>query len=435
VLDKLEKNLQNNFPKLLKSNLLIAISGGIDSVVLAHLMHTLDCTIGFAHCNFQLRGSESDADALFVKELADTLSATAFIKKMDTESYSKEKGVSIQMAARELRYDWFEEIATTHAYDYILTAHHKEDVLETFLINLTRGTGIDGLTGIPKKNGKIRRPLLCFSRQEITDYAQQNKIAWREDKSNASTKYLRNKIRHDIVPILKEINPKLLDNFDKTLKHLNESNSIIKDRIESLKRHVTSIDKEGVLNISVRKIKELKNPKANLYELLKPYGFMNSKDVSQLLKAQSGKQVFSKTHRLIKNREALLLTELKTDDQNYHVIPENSVAIKTPLHLEFAMVKQQGTNNTKTAYIDKNLLNDRLIVRKHQKGDYFYPIGMQGKKKISKYFKDEKLSLLEKEQTWLLCNGNEIIWVIGRRLDNRYKVTSDTQSIFEIKYY
>ncbi len=435
MLDKLEKNLQNNFPKLLKSNILIAISGGIDSVVLTHLLHSLGCTIGLAHCNFQLRGSESDADALFVKKLADTLSATAFIKKMDTENYSKNKGVSIQMAARELRYDWFEEIATTHAYDYILTAHHKEDVLETFLINLTRGTGLDGLIGIPKKNGKIRRPLLCFSREEITDYAEQNKIAWREDKSNASTKYLRNKIRHDIVPILKDINPKLLDNFDKTLKHLNESNAIIKDRIESLKRHVVSIDEEGVLNISVRKIKELKNPKANLYELLKPYGFMNSKDVSQLLKAQSGKQVFSKTHRLIKNRETLLLTELKNEDQNYLIIPENSTEIKTPLHLEFATVKQQGTNNTKTAYIDKNLLNDRLIVRKHQKGDYFYPIGMQGKKKISKYFKDEKLSLLEKEKTWLLCNGNEIVWVIGRRLDNRYKVTNGTQAIFEIKQH
>lgn len=435
MLDKLEKNLQNNFPKLLKSNILIAISGGIDSVVLTHLLHSLGCTIGLAHCNFQLRGSESDADALFVKKLADTLSATAFIKKMDTENYSKNKGVSIQMAARELRYDWFEEIATTHAYDYILTAHHKEDVLETFLINLTRGTGLDGLIGIPKKNGKIRRPLLCFSRGEITDYAEQNKIAWREDKSNASTKYLRNKIRHDIVPILKDINPKLLDNFDKTLKHLNESNAIIKDRIESLKRHVVSIDEEGVLNISVRKIKELKNPKANLYELLKPYGFMNSKDVSQLLKAQSGKQVFSKTHRLIKNRETLLLTELKNEDQNYLIIPENSTEIKTPLHLEFATVKQQGTNNTKTAYIDKNLLNDRLIVRKHQKGDYFYPIGMQGKKKISKYFKDEKLSLLEKEKTWLLCNGNEIVWVIGRRLDNRYKVTNGTQAIFEIKQH
>ena len=435
MLDKLEKNLQNNFPNLQKSRILIAISGGIDSVVLAHLMHTLECTIGFAHCNFQLRGSESDADAVFVRKLADTLSATSFIKKMDTESYAKEKGVSIQMAARELRYDWFEEIANAHAYDYILTAHHKEDVLETFLINLTRGTGLDGLTGIPKKNGKIRRPLLCFSREEITAYAQQNKIAWREDKSNASTKYLRNKIRHDIVPILKDINPKLLDNFDKTLKHLNESHAIISDRIESLKRHVFSIDEAGVLSISIRKIKELKNSKANLYELLKPYGFSNSKDVSQLLKAQSGKQIFSKTHRLIKNREVLLLTELKNDAQNYHIIPENSSEIKTPIHLEFATVEQQGTNNTKTAYIDKNLLNDRLIVRKHQKGDYFYPIGMQGKKKISKYFKDEKLSLLEKEKTWLLCNGNEIVWIIGRRLDNRYKVTNDTHYIIEIKQH
>ncbi|MGB2128928.1 MAG: tRNA lysidine(34) synthetase TilS [Flavicella sp.] len=435
MLDKFRKQLQKSFPKLQKSNVLIAISGGIDSVVLAHLMHHFNGSIGFAHCNFQLREKESDADELFVKQLAETLSVTAFTKKFDTIVYAKEKGLSIQMAARELRYAWFEEIASTHSYEYILTAHHKEDVLETFIINLTRGTGLDGLLGIPKKNGKIRRPLLNFTRQEIADYAQTNDIEWREDKSNASSKYLRNKIRHDIVPTLKEINPKILDNFDKTLKHLNESNSIVKDRVESLKRHVMSIDDEGVLSISIRKINELKNPKANLYELLKPYGFSNSKDVTQLLKAQSGKQLFSKTHRLIKDREQLLLTTLKNNGENYHAITEDTKEINTPIHLEFNTVKKLGVSNKNTAYIDKNLLNDTLIVRKHQKGDYFYPIGMQGKKKISKYFKDEKLSLLEKEETWLLCNGNEIVWVIGRRLDNRYKVTTQTQSIFEIKYH
>jgi len=413
---------------------LIAISGGIDSVVLAHLMQHIACKTSFAHCNFKLRAKESDLDATFVKNLGSYLSIPVHVKKFETKSYATEKGLSIQMAARELRYDWFQQIATEHNYDYILTAHHKDDNLETFLINLTRGTGLDGLTGIPKKNDNILRPLLSFSRAELLAYADSNEIKWREDQSNSATKYLRNKIRHDVVPILKELNPSLLNSFEKTLKNLQESQQLIQDRIESLKPHVFSMREDGIQTISIKKIKELKSPKANLYELLKPYGFGNWKDISSLLKAQSGKQLFSKTHRLIKDREVLLLSPLQKQDTSFYVVDRSVKKLETPIKLALKKVAKIDDVDDAIAYIDKSLLNERLVVRKYQKGDYFYPIGMQGKKKVSKYFKDEKLSLLEKEATWLLCNGNEIVWVIGRRLDNRYKVTKDTQSILKITY-
>ncbi len=414
--------------------MLIAISGGIDSVVLAHLMQHIACKTSFAHCNFKLRAKESDLDATFVKNLGSYLSIPVHVKKFETKSYATEKGLSIQMAARELRYDWFQQIATEHNYDYILTAHHKDDNLETFLINLTRGTGLDGLTGIPKKNDNILRPLLSFSRAELLAYADSNEIKWREDQSNSATKYLRNKIRHDVVPILKELNPSLLNSFEKTLKNLQESQQLIQDRIESLKPHVFSMREDGIQTISIKKIKELKSPKANLYELLKPYGFGNWKDISSLLKAQSGKQLFSKTHRLIKDREVLLLSPLQKQDTSFYVVDRSVKKLETPIKLALKKVAKIDDVDDAIAYIDKSLLNERLVVRKYQKGDYFYPIGMQGKKKVSKYFKDEKLSLLEKEATWLLCNGNEIVWVIGRRLDNRYKVTKDTQSILKITY-
>lgn len=206
--------------------MLIAISGGIDSVVLAHLMQHIACKTSFAHCNFKLRAKESDLDATFVKNLGSYLSIPVHVKKFETKSYATEKGLSIQMAARELRYDWFQQIATEHNYDYILTAHHKDDNLETFLINLTRGTGLDGLTGIPKKNDNILRPLLSFSRAELLAYADSNEIKWREDQSNSATKYLRNKIRHDVVPILKELNPSLLNSFEKTLKKSSGKSAI-----------------------------------------------------------------------------------------------------------------------------------------------------------------------------------------------------------------
>jgi len=434
VLKHFEKYLDNKLPFLKKSKVLIAISGGIDSTVLTFLTHGLkmDCTL--AHCNFKLRASESDLDEIFVKKLGVFLNIPTITTSFDTQKYASENGISTQMAARDLRYNWFKKLLKEKEIDYVLTAHHKEDVLETFLINFTRGTGLDGLLGIPEINGAIIRPLLNFTREDISKYAKKNKIEWREDKSNQSTKYLRNKIRHTVIPILKELNPNLLKTFEKTQKNLHESHLLIDEYIGTLKKEILSQDKDGNTKISINKIKSLKHPKAHLYELLKPYGFKSWKDITSLIKAQTGKQLFSKSHRLIKNREEFLLSKINDGSKDINIIPIDIKSIDSPIQLTFKEVDLNEVFNSYSAYIDKNLLNNTLVLRKWEKGDYFYPIGMKGKKKLSKFFKDEKLSLLEKENTWLLCSGNEIVWVIGKRLDNRYKITKKTKSILKITY-
>ncbi|HEX9825611.1 MAG TPA: tRNA lysidine(34) synthetase TilS, partial [Flavobacteriaceae bacterium] len=234
MLQKLRDHINSRLPFLAKSKCLVAISGGMDSVVLAHLCHKMEIDIALAHCNFNLRGDESDADEDFVLQLAEDLNLEVFIESFDTEAYAKTHKLSTQMAARELRYAWFDDLMEQLHFDYVLTAHHADDNLETFLINLSRGTGLEGLTGIPEINGNIVRPLLPFSRQELEYYAIKNKLKWREDSSNIATKYLRNKLRHEVIPTLKEINPQILQNFNKTLSFLQDSNEIMEDCIASV---------------------------------------------------------------------------------------------------------------------------------------------------------------------------------------------------------
>jgi len=433
MLQKLANITQQNFPFLKEKKLLIAISGGIDSVVLTHLLSALNFNISLAHCNFNLRNTESDLDTVFVKKVAKELKIKCFTTSFETKKIAQENKESTQVAARNLRYNWFQEILEAHNFDYVLTAHHADDNLETFLINLTRGSGLDGFTGIPEINGNIIRPLLKFSRIEILSYAKENKLSWREDKSNAATKYVRNKIRHKILPVLKEINPSLLDTFSKTLENLKESKQLIDDSIEEISKKVI-LKEHGVVKFRIHEIQQLSNPKAYLYELLKGHNFTEFKDIYNLLAAQSGKQVFSKTHALLKDREFLILSEVailneqqKTQELAFH-ISEDLCKITDPIQLTFEKVTAQSVQNKSTIYVSKESLTFPLIVRKWQNGDYFYPEGMQGKKKLSKYFKDEKLSLLEKQNTWLLCNADDtIIWIIGMRKDNRYSLKSNLE--------
>jgi tRNA(Ile)-lysidine synthase len=433
MLQKFKEHININFPFLKDKKLLLAISGGVDSVVLAHLFSELNFNISLAHCNFQLREKESDLDEGFVKLLSQKTANQIFTIKFDTEKFASKNKFSTQIAARELRYNWFQEIIKKHGFDYVLTAHHADDNLETFLINLTRGSGLDGFTGIPKINENIVRPLLAFSREEILAYAETNTIDWREDASNATTKYIRNKIRHQVLPVLKEINPNLLETFAKTIENLQESKQIIEDRIADISSEAVN-SKYDILKINIEKINQLSNPKAYLYQLLKEYSFTEWNDVSNLLSAQSGKQIFSKTHRLIKDRAFLLLSKnVISNEKELFLIDESQSEITHPIHLNFEVVQQKFTENKQTIYVDKDLLKYPLIVRKWQNGDYLYPLGMQGKKKLSKYFKDEKLSLLEKENTWLLCNSeNEIIWVLNYRQDNRFSLKNTSNNILKI---
>jgi tRNA(Ile)-lysidine synthase len=300
---------------------------------------------------------------------------------------------------------------------------------------LTRGSGLDGFTGIPKINGNIVRPLLAFSREEILAYAKANNIKWREDASNASIKYIRNKIRHQIVPVLKEINPNVLETFSKTSEHLQQSKQIIEDRIANISAKIITSE-NSILKIDIDKIRQLSHSKAYLYQLLKEYNFTEWNDVYSLLSAQSGKQVYSKTHRLLKDRAFLMLSKIDDDENRQEkicLVSENHKEITNPISLSFNIVQQIAIEDKQHIYVDKDLLKYPLIVRKWQNGDYFYPSGMQGKKKLSKYFKDEKFSLLQKENTWLLCNANnEIIWIINHRQDRRLSVKNSSKNILKI---
>jgi len=431
MLHNLAQHIQKNLPLLEGKKLLIAVSGGIDSVVLTHLLHCLKFSVSIAHCNFNLREKDSDLDEQFVINLGKNLNIKTFTKSFNIS----EKG-SIQVLARNLRYQWFKELMQENAFNYVLTAHHADDNLETFLINLSRGSGLEGLTGIPAINNNIARPLLPFSRQEILDYATTNKLSWREDKSNATTKYTRNKIRHKIAPVLKEINPSFLENFTKTISHLKGSKQIIEDHIETVSLKTTTKE-NAILKIDITKILTLSNPKAYLYELLKDFNFTDWNVLLKLLSAQSGKKIYSETHLLLKDRNFLLLQkkEVSNDKITRYFITEKDTKITHPISLNLKQVSKSTANTLETIYVDKESLNFPLSVRKWEHGDFFYPTGMTGKKKVSKYFKDKKISLLEKENIWLLCNNNnDIIWVMNHRVDRRFSVTKNTSEILKISF-
>jgi len=434
MLEKFKKHVNQNLPFLTKGKLLLAISGGIDSVILAHLLHKMQLDFSLAHCNFKLRYEDSDKDAAFVTDIAEKLGVKYHAIEFDTTSYAEEKKLSTQMAARELRYDWFDELISQYNYDYVLTAHHTNDNIETVLINLTRGSGLQGLTGIPEVNGNIVRPLLPFSRAEIEQYTIANNISWREDESNQSTKYFRNKIRHEVVPVLEELNPSVLETFNTHLSYLKLEKKVLDNHFEEVKNEV-SFFKGDLFKIDINKLKKHIEYKAYLYYMLKGCFFSEWSDIERLMSGQSGKFVNSKTHRLIKDRDFLLLEEKSLHLRELKVeISEGITKIDKPISLSFELVNQVGLSTKNSIYVNADSLEYPLYLRKKEEGDSFFPFGMKGKKKISKYFKDEKMSLIEKESSWLLTDvKGAVIWVVGRRADDRFKVVAKTKRILKIK--
>lgn len=431
MLTKFQHHITTNFSQLRDKKLLLAVSGGVDSMVLLDLFYKLRFDICVAHCNFQLRGTESDGDEMLVRETCQDSYIPYFIETFDTTEFANENKLSIQLAARKLRYDWFQEIISL-GFDYVLTAHHLDDNVETFLINFTRGTGLEGLTGIPAQNGNIIRPLLPFSRLEIENYALEKNIQWREDSSNASDKYFRNKLRHDIVPILKELNTGFLDSFQNTLNHLQQAESLVNDASKLVFEKVVE-EKENHIEIHLKPLFEFKNYKAYLYQWLKDYGFSAWNDIYDLVEAQSGKQVFSETHFLLKDREKLILSERKLSNNSaIFIIDSLDSKVNIPLKLRFSKAVNIFETHSNCIFVDENKLKFPLTIRKWREGDYFYPSGMNGKKKLSKYFKDEKYSLLDKENQWLLCSEDQIVWVIGKRADSRFTTKETTQNNIKI---
>lgn len=434
MLQKLQNYINSNLSFLKEKKLLLAVSGGIDSMVLVYLCHQLNLDFAVAHCNFQLRGNESDDDEKFVKSQMEKLQIPLFIQKFDTKNVAETQKLSIQIAARNLRYDWFYKLMKENDFNYILTAHHLDDSIETFLINFTRGSGLDGLTGIPEQNDKIVRPLLIFSRNEIEIFAKENQIAWREDSSNSSDKYLRNKLRHDVIPILKELNPSLISSFENTIKNLKQSQSLVDDASKTVYENVAS-EKENQTVFDLAQLMKYPNYQAYLFHWLSDFGFTDWNSVYDLVSAQSGKQVMSDSHVLLKNRNTLLLFLRKENSEEViYQIDKAQKQVKVPLNLTFCNVSDISVQSTNVIFVDEEKLQFPLTIRKWKEGDFFQPFGMKGKKKVSKFFKDEKLSMLEKSEIWLLCSNDKIVWIIGKRQDDRFKITETTTKITQINY-
>lgn len=434
MLQKIQKHITQNFSFLKRKKILLATSGGLDSMVMVDLFRRMDFEIAMAHCNFQLRGLESLEDQKFVQEYAQTNKIDLFLTQFETENYAKNNQLSTQVAARELRYNWFQEILEIGKFDFIVTAHHADDTLETFIINLSRGTGIEGLTGIPAQNGTIIRPLLIFSKEEIENFAIENQIKWREDSSNNSDKYLRNKIRHHLVPVLKDLNPDFLSSFLKTQNYLQESKLLTDDASKMVYEQVAK-QVEQVIHFDLNRLTERINYKTYLYHWLHEYGFTAWDDIYDLVDGQSGKQVFSNHFRLLKDRETLLLIPKKTEIAIEEFLIEKSQNIVNfPLNIVFCNVTDIGDGSNTIIFVDEDKLHFPLVLRKWESGDSFQPFGMNGKtKKVSKLFKDEKKSLVDKENTWILCSDNQIVWVVGTRQDERFKIENTTKNILKIE--
>ena len=427
-------HLKKNFPSISVSKLIIAVSGGVDSIVLFHLCLKLKLNFFVAHCNFKLRKKESDLDEKFVRDLAIKHNIKFYTKSFNTKKLSNNDNKSIQMVARELRYSWFEELSKELNVKHILTAHHLDDSLETFLINLSRGSGIDGLLGIPEVNDTVYRPLLIFKKDEILSNAKENKITWREDSSNKKREYLRNQIRLEVIPKLKEINPNLLDNFSKSIDRLQQSKSIIKDKMDDFIKNI-SFTRDEKIYFEINKIKKVSNIDAYLYELLKKYNFTQWDDIRDLLDSQSGKQIISKTHKLLKDREYLILVKNSEVENKSLLINKSSKEVAVSVgKIKVSIAKKISKEDSDVIYLDSAKLDFPLRVRNVLSGDYFYPFGMNGKKKVSKYLKDKKISVFDKDKVLILeTSKNKIIWVVGMRLDDRFSVTDNTKEITKIE--
>ncbi|HOX77587.1 MAG TPA: tRNA lysidine(34) synthetase TilS [Bacteroidales bacterium] len=439
MLDEFTGFITDNLLFSRESRILLAVSGGIDSVVMTDLFHQAGYNFSLAHVNFHLRGDESDRDERFVRKLAAHYQAQIHVNHVDTAGYAKRYGISIQVAARDIRYQWFDELLRQHGFDQVATAHHLDDQVETFLINLARGTGIAGLHGIPVRQGKIVRPLLFATRKQIEDYANAHRLDFIEDSSNRSLKYTRNRIRHKIIPELEKINPSFRATLAETINNISDAEKIYLQAIEDTRNSI--IDQRGnLITISVSQFFNLAPLKTLAFELLSPFGFnkSNIEDIIGLRDAVTGKEIISPTHRLVKDRELFIIVprhDLKIKNEYELNRNDLQIGIDVPVQLSFAVMENipaslKFPDNVALLDLDKLLFPLRL--RKWKRGDRFIPFGMSGSIKLSDFFINQKMSKIEKENQWLLCSGTDIVWVIGRRIDDRYKIHRETQKILRI---
>ena len=426
-----------------KEKILLAVSGGMDSVVMADLFHRAKFKFAIAHCNFQLREKESDGDEKFVRALAKKYNVKFYVKRFNTEKESKTKKISIQMAARDLRYHWFESLVRTEGYSYVATAHHLSDSIETFFINLLRGTGIEGISGIDVKSTYIVRPLLFATREEIEKYSKEQKITYREDSSNQSDDYLRNRIRHHLIPAFKALNPKFENTMSGNLSHFSFAAKILRQQVADQTGKLLKKEKD-FYSIALKELKRQEDAEQLLYELMRPFGFNYIQCIEMLSEGsstKSGKVFLTESFRGVRDRDNLLLNALHTTYTSEIQIPR---AKKKTLNDSFELKTSFGERKKNTTipaeqtvqWLDADLLKFPVTLRKWKAGDYFYPLGMKHHKKLSDFFIDRKVSLPVKENTYVLLSENEIVCILGHRIDDRYKVTDKTKKIYkvELKY-
>ena len=418
--------------------ILLAVSGGIDSMVMLHLFIRSGIKAGIAHCNFSLRAGESDMDEELVKQFASDEHLQFHSIRFDTETFAKKHRLSIQMAARQLRYEWFEEIMDKYGYDKTAVAHNLNDNIETLIINLVRGTGISGLTGMKPISNRIIRPLLFSTRQDIVRYCNKHRIIYREDMSNADTKYIRNKIRHQIIPVLKEINPSIEATLNETAERFTGLNEIVTDYLTCL-REMVAEQKNDIIKFNIILLKPYLHNKTLLYELFKSFDVNNDQlnDLLKVIEGKTGGQILTGTHRIIKNRKEIIVTdEKKVDYSSYNVeIIEEFANVPGIESAEYINVTDsfEMPSDPLIACLDSEKVSFPLIIRSWKPGDFFYPLGMKNKKKLSDYFINSKYSIIEKENKLILESDGRIVWIIGDRIDNRFRITRSTRKALIIK--
>lgn len=418
-----------------KSTILLAVSGGVDSIVMLHLFHSCGYRFAVAHCNFNLRGAESDGDEALVRETCQTLGVELFVKHFQTAEYSADNNISIQVAARDLRYNWFSNLCKENDFASVAIAHNKNDVAETLLLNLSRGTGLKGLTGIKPKINGIIRPLLFAFRSQIEAYAEENGIRYRNDSSNAKTKYARNRIRHNVLPELEKINAGVIDNIYSTSLFLSETWKSIEVMNADFRPRVRR-EETNEIHYAIQMLASYPFRQLFLIEELVDFGFTPATiiDIEKSLHTQPGKVFYSPTHQLIRDREVLIVSPIKEPSKDVRIyIEAGATQVNHPLELKLEVVQLsdrfQMPKSSSVAVLDYSKLQFPLILRLWREGDWFIPFGMKGRKKISDFLIDQKVPVHRKDKVYVLESNGDIVWVVGFRIDNRYRLNADSQQV------
>jgi tRNA(Ile)-lysidine synthase len=435
------KKVENYIQKLqllnLNDKVIVGVSGGADSIALLHILHTLGYHCIVAHCNFKLRMDESDTDEEFVRTNALSLKIPYYSINFETIEYAKAHKISTEMAARDLRYNWFTKLMTDNQAQAIAVAHHADDSIETLLMNLVRGTGLKGMTGISARNGNVVRPLLCSTRIEIENYLMKYNLEYRTDSSNATLDYTRNKFRNQVLPLLREINPSVQQTLYNTTKRFEDINAVYNNAIESIKNDIIVKTESGII-INIQKLKKHDHIDSILFEILYSYGFHPDtiQKISTIIEGETGKVFYSEKYRLLKNRDQLIVSKIVNLDKKQFQISESDNIIFEPFTLEIKRLENTSdfilSKNPYIIHVDAEKVSFPLTIRKWTIGDSFFPYGMKNRKKLSDFFIDNKLSLIDKENVWLLLTGNEILWIVGYRSDNRFRISDKTEQILEI---